>query len=86
MAVVLGYAFWVKIREVAFRINLLEIYVDLRDQVKPLGGLEDKGYLKAVENITALLGFTSYLSIPILFYLIWLARTTEHLWLTILKK
>jgi hypothetical protein len=73
-AFVFGYAFWIKVRQLSFRADLMEIGLDLRDKVAALGGLEDKGYVQAAWSVKAIMAFTDKLSLPMLFHLFAVSR------------
>jgi hypothetical protein len=74
LGLVTGYAFWVKIRTLALKAELLEMYAELQHVAIKSGRLSDPAYLFMQERLDAFLLMADAISWPVMVYLVAISR------------
>jgi hypothetical protein len=69
MAITVGYAFWIRIRVLQLKADLLTVASELRDSAARLGQAEDQGFQDAFRTVLFCAEHCQNLSLPVMVYL-----------------
>jgi len=81
MAFLIGYAFWIKIRLLWLKTDILSLAADLRESAIILGRTDDLAYKQTLELTTnTVVSFCSMISLPTMVYLGLVTSNRETDW------